>query len=396
MSRRKEHSIMLKKLLILFFILAAAAVFAVSLFSKRAPGLLRDAISRALDKDVSIGSIEYHFPAVFELENFEIKEKAPFQGETSFYVDYLRLEVSPLSLSKKKLIIDKVEVENANFVIRKWHGRLLHALSDAMKKLNKSKVPQNDAAHLPKTSSAASLPLEIHQFTVRKSHFKFVDYDVQEGGFVVALSPVDAGIKEIAFPFSSNKTSYDTYANLPQGRDERPAVIKLSGWTEFLTFDTDANFSAQGVFLPYFKPYYGQVTPAAIENGFLDAHANFRLSDKNLVMNLDLMISNLFFRAYETENELFGLKADEILSFLKDRSGQLHFPIVARWNIADRSVRARDVIRKSIERSLKNMILGNIGNVLENTIRKIGDKGFDQGGKDDLEGVAKKIKDIFR
>jgi len=53
------------------------------------------------------------------------------------------------------------------------------------------------------------------------------------------------------------------------------------------------------------------------------------------------------------------------------------------------------VIRKSIERSLKKTILGNIGNLIENTIDKIEEQGFEKT-KSDLESKIKKIKDLFK
>ena len=49
----------------------------------------------------------------------------------------------------------------------------------------------------------------------------------------------------------------------------------------------------------------------------------------------------------------------------------------------------------SIEKSLKKTILGNVGNILENTLQKIGDQGVVKT-KEDLEGKIKKIKDLFK
>jgi len=151
----------------------------------------------------------------------------------------------------------------------------------------------------------------------------------------------------------------------------------------------------QGVFLPYFHPYYAQVTQAGIEDGYLNSKANIHIEKNDLTLNVDAELVNLLFRSYEEGDQLFGLKADEILSFLKDRSGRLKFQVVVRWNIADRSVRAKDVIRKSIERSLKNTVIGNVGNILANTLQKIGEKGLDKN-TEDVSGAIKKIKELLK
>lgn len=385
---------MIKKILLTLILLAMAVIFAISLFSRRAPELLRSAIERALNKKVVIGSIEYHFPSVFDIQGFTVKENAPFTGEDSFSVDHIRFKISPLSWSRKRLIIDRIDVENADIVIRKINGRVYHVLTDAIKRSDEPLTPQ------PALSEGASpvlksMPLEIHQFNVKNSNFQFMDFDAQQGGFVIVLDQIRAKIHNIMIPFEHEKTTYEVDMRLLQGRDLRPADMSLRGWSVFKTKDTDANFVLTGAWLPYFRPYYGQVTFAAINNGQLDGRANLHIERNDLVLNANLEIIGLLFQSYENENQLFGLKADEILSFLKDSSGHLKLQFTARWNLADRSVRARDVIRKSIERSLKSTVLGNVGNILQNVIQKVGDVGVGQT-KDSLENKLKKLKDLIK
>ena len=383
----------MKKFLIAFAVLAVTAVVAINIFSRKAPQMLIHSIENALHKKILIRSIDYHFPGIFELEGFEIKETKDFAGETSFYVDKIRLEVSPLSLSQKRLIINAIEVENANGVIRKYRDKLNHAFSDAVRR--SGEVTPSGQSAVTRKPATVNLPLEIHRLTFTKSHFKFIDYDIQEGGFVIVLDEIDAVIDNIALPFSEEKTFYKVTAQMPQGRDQRPAQIRMSGRTQFRGMDTEANFSTQGVYLPYFEPYYRQVTQAAVASAFVDSKINLLLEHNDLTLNADLEISELFFRAYESEDQLFGLRADEILSFLKDRSGRLKFQIVSQWNIADRSVSPKTIIRRSIEKSLKKTVIGNIGNILENTLQRLSEQGLGNK-KENLEDKIKKIKDLFK
>ena len=388
---------MLKKILIVLAVLIVVLAFAASFFARKAPDLLIQAVRNALSRDVEIGSVDYQFPSHFEMKGFHIREKAPFSGETSFYADTIELDVSPISLFQKKLTILKIQVANATIVVRKRGGRLMHPLSDAVKS---TRVPEGASDRGQGTSSDVSkktaiLPLEINKFNIKNSHFKFLDYDALQEGFVITLDGINAEIRHIELPFSHDKMSYQAAAQVLQGRDQRPAEFQLSGWTRPASFETEAHFTLKNIFLPYFNAYYLQVTPATIESGFLDARMNLNVENKELSTNADLEISGLLFQSYENDNQLFGLKADEILSFLKDSSNKLKFQITARWNVADRSVRARDVIRKSIEHSLKNTILGNVGNILQNVIQRIGEKGVDQS-KEDLEFTVKKIKELFR
>lgn len=371
-------------------IVAAASFFGLNVFAKKAPDLLRQALERSLNKKVNIGAIRYDFPSTFWLEAFEVEEEAPFEGEISFYADRVFLSVSPMSLVQKALIIDQVEVENAKIFLRHWRGKLTHAFSRAA---SAGFSPTEDMAEagIAAPGKDKPLPLEVKYFILTDSQFKYIDLDVQKGGFVIAFDSIEAELRDLRLPASRSRTFYRVEARLLQGRDQRPAQIQAEGRTRFVDLETDANWIVSGVRLPYFKPYYAKVTPASIDEGLLESRAAIRIERKDLTVNIDLELSLLAFGTYEAGNELFGLKADEILSFLKDSSGRLKFHIIVRWNLADRSVKLRDVIRRSIEHSLKQTVFGNVGKILKEAIQKINEEGVEKT-KEDLETKIKKLK----
>lgn len=386
---------MIKKIFLALFLLAVLAGIGVGILSRKAPDLLRQALGRALDRDVEIDTILYHFPGRFELRDVKILERAPFEGEASFQVGTIRLEVSPLSFSSRSLILDRIEASNAQVVLRKYRGRVQHALSDAIRQA------RGDAGDEPApgpsgepSERAGALPLVIREFALDDSRLSYLDYDVDASGFAITFDKIRVRVEDLSVPYTARPTRYEIEASLLQGRDRRPAEFRLTGWTRFATLDTDANLSAESVFLPYFHPYYAQVTPASIEYGELSTRSNVRIERKDLVANVDFEIVGLLFRSYEAGDQLFGLRAQEILDFLKDRAGRLRFQFVLKWNLADRSVDSRQVIRQAIERSLKSTILGNVGNLLQNAIQKIGEQGIDST-KDDLEDTIKKFKKLF-
>jgi len=383
-------------LAVIFVFLAALVVFAANLIQQRAPVFLRQEIERALDKNVVIREIAYHFPRTFELEGVEIKEKGkPFDGETCFYVDHVTLNLSPLVFSKKALIIDHLEIEDAQIVIRKLNGSLYHAFSGALPKEHPSSGVK-PVSGKKESSSPGGLPLEIRLLELKNSHFQFADYDVQSSGFVMTLDKINARVKDIALPARSQKTTYEISAELLQERDQRRATASASGWTRFDTHDTDAVLALSGVHLPYFKPYYAQVTGAALEDGFADVHATMNMQARVLDLNAGFELSGLLFESYEGGDRLFGLKADDVLSFLKDSSGRLKFEIMVKWNTSDKSVKLKDVVRKSIERSLRETVLGNVGNILMNALEKAGEPSAGPGKKNGVEEKIKKFKDFFK
>ncbi len=389
---------MLKKIALTLLFFVVTGTIALGIFARRAPALLRAAIERSLDKPVTIGAIEYHFPASFDIEGLEIRDNAPFAGEVTLKADRIRVHASPLGFSKRMLIIDEIEVDGATIAVRKLKGRLYHALSSATGAASPEETVSSAEGSAGKTGSA--VPLEIGRFHLIRGHFEFADYDAAEGGFVTALDGIHTDVRHVALPLDETATSYKLTAQVNQGRDQQPAALTAEGWTRFTDLDTDARLDLKGLFLPYFRPYYGTVTPALIRSGTLDSKALLKIEKKQLTANADFEIVGLLFEGYEGGGELFGLNADQMIGFLKDSSGRLKFQIAAEWNIADRGVRARDVIRRSIEKSLKRTLFGNVGNIVINAYKRYADTDAadptDTGKpKDELQEAITKVKDFF-
>jgi hypothetical protein len=368
--------VLIKKILIVFIILAMSGLFGLTFLARRAPMLLKNSFERALNSEVSIRSVEYHFPWEFELAGFEVLEtREPFRGDALLSVDRLTLQISPLSFSKKKLVIQRMEAEGARLVLRNWYGRIFHPFRDALRRGTdgESRLPDR----LPE-SPAQSIPmaLEIQDLKLKDSQFQYLDYDVRENGFVVTFTGLQGEIRNLMLPASGRKTSFSLEAVLSQGRDQAGAQTSMSGWVQWLKQDAQIALTLKRLHLPYFRPYYRKITQSVVAEGYLDVKSMLRIENKRLVADLGLEFNNLHFESYEMDGLLFNLKAEEILSFLKDSSGKLKLQTPVRWDLANRSIRFSQVMRKGIEQSLKKTLLGNFSHVIESAILKGGDKNL--------------------
>lgn len=385
---------MIKKILmtagVLIVLFSALIVLAANVIQRKAPEFLRDAIGRSLNKKVVIQNITYRFPRSFGLEGFEVREKgAPFDGDIELYVDHLALDLSPVSFSQKKLIITSLDIDDAEVVVRKHRGKLYHVFSGV------AAPPAEAPADGPKKGGRVAMPLEIRDIRLKNCHFKFADYDAGKTGFVMTFDKIEGRVREVSVPATRRRTSFDATAELMQERDQRPARVALSGWTMFETMDSDVKLSIQGAHAPYFRPYYGLVTGSVLEDGYADANARLLLKNRLMDLNAGFELSGLLFSSYEDGDQLFGMKADQVLTFLKDSAKKLKFQISLQWNV-DEEVKLKDLVRKSIVRSLRETLLGNVGDVLMNAIQKAAENAEGPGKKGGVEERIKKIKDFFK
>lgn len=380
----------MKKIIILILFLSVLAAIGLNVLYRKAPALLTSALQSTLHKKVVIESIAVSFPDAFELTGFRILENEPFKDEQAFSAQHIRLNVSLTDLWQRKLVIHKIEVENADIVIRRFNRKISSPLSEVAHESTGSGSSKQVSG-----GQSRAFSLVIDKFFIKNGHFEWIDYDVESSGFVVLVDQIEANIKNIALPSYGGKTSYKIEGRLIQGRDQKPTPLRLQGWTDLSSLDSRIKAEWEDVFLPYFKPYYSKVTPAEIMDGYFTARSALTIQQKNLKLSSEIEIINLLFGSYEGADQLFGLKAEEILGLLKDRAGKLRFTIEAEWNMADPSVRAKDVIRRSIELSLKQMALSNLGNFVTKALEKVGEKSVDEG-KSKVEKVVDKVKDFLK
>ena len=204
----------MKKILIAIIVLVMAVFFAANMLAQRAPELLKKALERSLNKIVKIRTINYRFPGTFELEGLVISEKdGPFKTEPLISAEHILLDVSPISLSRKALIIDRIDIRDADIVIRKWQNYFYQPFDDAIHQPTEVAATKS-AAEVP---AGARVPLEIRLLKIQNGVLRFMDYDVRSEGFVIALSNTQITVKDLTFPFGPKRTTYTAEGTLPQG-----------------------------------------------------------------------------------------------------------------------------------------------------------------------------------
>lgn len=381
---------MLKKILVLLIVVAIAAFAALNLLSKNAPGLLRAAVESALGKRVEIGDIDFRWPGSFVLRDFVVYEDAPFASDICFRVSQLRLEVNPAGLRSQKLHIRSVEIEGAEAVLRKKDGQAYHFLSAALKPAAPAASPAAGASSAPRT-----LPVRIDSVRFEGCVFRFADYDVRPEGFALSMEDISGWLEDLSLPMSSQWSAYEVRGRLIQGRGVRTAEGRLKGRTRFADAETDASLELTGVSLPYFTPYLGRITQATLAEGFLDLRTELAISRGVLNANVVTEVAQLHFAGYESGDQLFGISAPELLGYLKDSSGRLRFQMPLQWDLRDPSAKPYRVIRAAIERSLRELVLGNLGSIVTQKVFKATDLGG-EAAKNTLDERIEKVKDFFK
>ncbi len=380
----------MKKVILILAVVAAAAAAGFFVLARQAPALFVSILEKELGKKVTLEGIRYQFPSGLHVRRLAVIEKGAFEGESSLYVENVDLAINLPALLNREIQITQIQIDNPQIIIRKTGGRISHAFTPSETARPASAAPA-DAPQSP-SKPAEPVAFSIGHLVIKNGIVRWIDYDVVREGFAVQIQEIQADIKDFTLKIRNQRTTYDFEAAVVQGRDRHPARIEAKGWTNALNADTDAAMVVQGLWLPYFAPYYQQVTPATLQDGTLDLKATALVLNRDLEVNAHAEISNPVFTSFEPDGGLFGIDAPSILGLLKNRSGRVPLDIVVRWNMADASMTFERVLRKSIADSLRATFFNNIQNVVENTLEKYSQDP--DGFKKDWKSLINKIEKI--
>lgn len=378
---------MLKRLLILAVVLLLAGLLGLAWVVRKLPDLAVQNIRQTLGREVSIGVLRVDFPLRLRMDRLLVTENEPFKGEPAFYVERVEASVDAWEfLTSKKIVFTDVTLVRPRMIFRKTGGKLYHAF-----RIRPSAAPAASPANAA-TSRPSVPPLRFDRIRVRDGEAQLMDYDADAKGFVVTLLRLSADLDDLTLPSDGSRLAFKAEGFLSQGRETPPARLTVKGhWTRE-TLEGRSELELSGVQLPYFEPYYRNVTPSRISDGELDLVATADSPNGILTSNSNWKLRRLTFDRSEPGNELLGFDANLIRNILADDAGNLGLDLVVTMDLRDRSTRFRDVLRNSIRRSVKATFLANFDTAVKNTVERIASDGSDLFKDKNWKDLIKKNK----
>ena len=364
----------MKKILLVLIVIVTVAMVALSVTLRNAPDMLVSAFERQWDKDITVDTTRFQFPATVHMSGVTVNERNRFQEENSLYIKDLSVVVNPYPLFRRRLVVERIYFDSPQVTIRKHRGELFHAFAKAAP-ARPLAVPEEERPR--EAPMRPGMAIEIHEVEVKEGVFRFIDYDIDQKGFAVTAQNLTINLKDYFSDDPYVPISFMLEGDLVQGRDLPPAKIEGQGWLRLEDMATDTNLNFQGVWLPYFDPYYQKISPSRIKDGVLDVHSTTIIQNADWTTNARANIRRLQFEAYEENNQILGFDADSILEILRDHQGQIALDIVVRWDLKDPEMTFEKALRKSIRHSVKSTFLLHVDRVVEKALDRISEEGPD-------------------
>ena len=379
----------MKKFFLLLLMVLALAAAGAAILIRRVPDMVVTVLEKQLGKDVSLADLRYSFPGTLQISKLAIIESGEFKGETSFYVENVTVEINTAALLAHKIALTELTVENPQITIRKYKGKVIHALSMPMPAAGDASP---DASGAGASSERAPVPFSIEKLHVRHGILKWIDYDIAREGFAVVCQNITADVQNLSLDRPDAKMTYELGADIVQVRGRKSAAVEARGWTKLDNIDTDASVSVRGLWLPYFSPYYQTVTSSVLQDGTADIQSSTHILRGQWTTNARLGLTDLAFASFEPDGKLFGFEAAPLIDILRNQAGRITLDLVIEWDMNDKSLTFKQVVRRSIEQSIKRTFLTNLQNVVGNALERI--QSDPDGLKKDWKGVLEQFRKV--
>ncbi|HEV2610749.1 MAG TPA: DUF748 domain-containing protein [Noviherbaspirillum sp.] len=356
---------------IAFILFTAVAVLAGVLFAALhfATRELRSQVEQALGADSEVGEIVVGWSAI---EVLDVRIRGPKGWPAQDALRARRIVIKPdlLGLFSARIHIPSITIDRAYLsALRSRDGKLklLPSLLD--------RPAATDAAN-----TAASPTVTIGKIELKDGALDFFDATVRQPAHRIRLEDLTAGVEDLRVPALDGRTRIRLNGTVKGV--QRHGTLKIDGWAELASLNSEIRTRLQGVDLVAFQPYLIKASETGVRRGTLDLSIkstvrNNRLHAPGTVTLIGLELAN----GSGSMSTFMGAPRQLVVAALKDRNDRISIDFVLDGNLSD----PRFSLNESLSRRIGAAVAGGLGISLEGVARGIG------GAAEGLGGVVKKL-----
>lgn len=355
MSKTYKVTISIIAVLILLFVTLNLTI---PPFAKK---IIVNTIEGNFKRRVSLKSVSITPALSVNLNNLEI--------ENLFQADSISLSPNILAFLAGKVVLNRLTLINPVLTLEQSRSG----------KLN---LPSFD-------SDQKSPPVYIASLALRNGRLMFTDKKVQESGFTVVLSRVNADISKVAFPVTSLEINFKVSADFLKNDQAKIGDFLLTGSVDLVRKNLDSRLSLRNLDITYFSPYYGTFIS---EKKLLSANLNIQSVFKSINNDLDILTN------FKLSNLTYAIDLDEApgtpslslaknaLDLFTDREGNLILEFKIKTKFDNPSISIAELKKVILQAAVMNIARQNP----EDLIKKVSDniEQFKEFGKE-MERIFK-------
>lgn len=180
--------------------------------------------------------------------------------------------------------------------------------------------------------SDSSFALKIDAIELKDSQLDFYDASVRRKPLNVRLESVQAKLEELDIPALQGRSRLEAEGRLKgRGRD---GTVKLAGWLELATRESDLRLTLRNVDLVPLEPYLLKASEAGVERGQVDLDIHSQVKQRRLKAPGRLVLKDLKLRSGGGVGGTFmGVSRSAVIASLKSGGDRIDLEFVLEGNL---------------------------------------------------------------
>jgi hypothetical protein len=282
-------------------------------------GLKRQVLA-ALGPEATIGDIRLGLGSVV-IEDLRLAAPKDWPAEETLRARRLSVEADLASLFSDEYRIGKITVEEGYLsMLRTREGKL--KLLPTL--LGRSKKKEGE--------SGGRFRLHIGQVELKDSQLDFHDASLKAGPARLRLEALEATLDELQLPQLTGRSQLKAEGKVKgRGSDGR---LKLEGWLEIATRESDLKLTLRDVDLVPLEPYLLKAAEAGVERGQVDLDLHSQVKQRQLKAPGKLVLKDLKLRSGRGIGGTFmGMSRSAVISSLKSGGDRIDLDFTLEGNL---------------------------------------------------------------
>lgn len=348
----------------------------IALLIQNANKIIKRELESALGKGFSVRTVDLRWGRV---DAFDISFKNP-AGKEVFKTDRLRLEADFMGLLKKHYVISNLSLRNPYiFLETDRDGKLINPF--VRKEPPKEKVEKP----LP--------PVLIKKIVITGGALDYLDRKVSGTPVLTKVRDMELGLKEIAFPFGDNFSTYTLSANIPG--NQSTGSLKSHGEIKPKTKDMDCKVEVRKLDVTSFKPYYQKKGDVNVTKGTLDLDMDAKVSSKKLNAPGTAVLKDLEFeRRTGLGGTFLSVPLSGVVTLLKNNNNEIVVNFVLEGDLDNPKFSLREDFMRKVTIAMAEKLGLSVKRIGESIV-VFGAEGAKEVGKE-VEGIGESLRKILK
>ncbi len=244
---------------------------------------LKRQVLAALGPEAQVGGIHLGLGSVV-VEDLRVAAPKGWPTGDTLRAKRLSVEAELFSLFSDQYHIGHITVEQGYLSLQRTRDGKLHLLPSL---LGRSKKEDKD--------SGGRFALRIDQITLEDSQLDFYDASLKGRPAKVRIEALDAKFDDLDLPGLAGRSKLEAAGKIKgQGHD---GTVKLAGWLEITTRESDLKLTLRDVDLVPLEPYILKAAEAGVKRGQVDLDLHSQVKQRRLKAPGKLVLKNLELRS---------------------------------------------------------------------------------------------------